>query len=162
MELYPYHDLELKEIFTRTNSLSTTRLRLFSFFGTVDLTFISLSIELKSGLLLILGGCSLIFLLVFDSYVRRQLYALYARGLILEHKYCPNQFQGTIFSLAKVSLVESELKQLIMLFEKDPQQEAITKLLKGCHSSRFGILLPLGVMIVQILVGILMKLTNFI
>lgn len=156
MEIDQYHELEIKEIFTRTNNLSTTRLRLFSFFGSLDLTVIGFAIksENESGLLLILGACCLILLLVLDSFIKKLMYALYARGLILEQKYCPEKFKGTVYALTKAALMKSEFNQLNGLLGKSPQEEDIIQLLKNCFSSRFGILLPLIVMIIQVLVGI--------
>ncbi|MCB0632263.1 MAG: hypothetical protein R2824_01620 [Saprospiraceae bacterium] len=154
MALAPYHELELKEIFSRTNSLSTSRLQLFSFFGTLDLTAIGLAVQLNNALFVLLGALGLVVLMVFDSFLRRQMYALYARGLLLEQQYCPNQSEGVIFRLSEAALARSEVERLKTLLQENPGHKPVTQLLKTCQSSRFGVLLPLLVTMGQLMVGL--------
>lgn len=153
MKIDEYHQIELKEIMSRTIRLENLRVQILVFLGTANLTALGFALSNKRGAVfffaaLIMGGLAL-----SDEVVRKWLIALYCRGLQLERKYAPDKDDALLATYLSVASDRVDLFERVSEIAKIKNPRDRNTRLRKIHTSMF-VLWPLIIGVLEAYCGL--------
>ena len=153
-----FYEIELQQVFDAVLSLQNLRVKLGTFFGTINLAAFSIAISTqKSGTLFIAAVCIWVFILL-DYGVRRTLIGCCLRGFQLAKKFCLDEEDDNYFHIFMLFMRRdraSKLKEIEKITDKDKLINALRKMPKRSPSI-IGFWIPLVASLLEILIALLL------
>ena len=153
-EISGYHKIELEEIFTRTRTLVSLRIQIFSFIGTAHLTMLGIAFSIQK-LILIFSAASLMILLIkIDMMLMPIVDVIVARGLQIEEIYSNDEVALCSAIMSAALRNKREEYRLISKIREARTLDEIMQLINSRPSNQIGVWLPLIVMILEVIGGL--------
>ncbi|NOT05045.1 MAG: hypothetical protein HOP27_10655 [Anaerolineales bacterium] len=93
-----YEKMEVREIFERTRTIDNLRIQIYSFFGTVNITFLGLGVSAQHAGVFLIAASTIGLLALIERRMRDHQFQFYARGLELEEKFSPDRKSALLYS----------------------------------------------------------------
>jgi hypothetical protein len=149
-----YHKMEIQEIFLRTGTLENIRTQMATFCLTANITVLGFAFSTQKAVLVFAATIILLLWALADFAGRRNIGALYYRGLQLEKLYAPDKDSALLhIYVASTSTRRRWVKQLSDII-KIKNSDAKIKALRAFRFSFTGFVLPIIGVILEILLGL--------
>ena len=147
------HEMEIEKVFGAMLTTQTLRLQLGTFFGTLDLTALSIAFSTQKAGFCIVAGLLLLIFASVDRIGLSALFAFYHRSLQLKEQFAPND-EDSFLNIMLLGRWETQLREIGKISDRKQRWKALDTLgLK--HPSPFGFWLPLAGALVEILCGLM-------
>ena len=145
-----YHQLEIQEIYQRIRDFTNIRIQITSFIGTANIAIIGVAINTQRAGLFFHAACTIVMLILADSFYRQELVAYYYRGLELEKLYSPDKERAIIHTYIRVRKNQYLYKRLAGIADVKSWDERIKMLRRGYWQGWGGLLASLALVLLEV------------
>lgn len=147
-----FYEIEIEKLFDAILSFQDSRIKLFTFFGTVNLGAIGVGFTVQSAMIFILSGILLYIASLVDMIMVAILARFYYRAYLLEKSMVPRD-EDTFLTMFFMDDLGTKIKAITKIQDKNKRNSELTKIpIKHLHLSGFW--LPVGVGTFEILLGV--------
>ena len=152
-QLDKLHEIEIEKVFGAMMSIQTLRLQLGTFFGTMNLTTLSIAFSTKKAGFFLFAGLLLFIFASIDRMGLSALFAFYHRSIQLKEQFAPNDEDSFLYIML-LGRWEKQLREIGKISDRIQRWRALDTLgLK--NPSPFGFWLPVLGGVIEIACGIL-------